>query len=114
MTAKDRIPVCPHKTKDDISPYLISALERLERHLGKELSFSSGVRCKDCNAKVGGAPNSAHLRGMAVDIPCHDSHTRFEIVSCIIVLDWRRIEVTKAHVHLDVDSSLPQDVLIVG
>ena len=110
MTLKDRIPVCPHGKPEDISFDLVAALQRLELHVGHELSYNSGFRCPDCNAKAGGSVHSAHLRGLAVDVSCVQSKERFEILENAIILGWRRIGIGKTFVHLDVDSSLPQEV----
>ncbi|MBC7489402.1 MAG: hypothetical protein H7240_04810 [Glaciimonas sp.] len=47
------------------------ALEQVRFILGaKELHISSGYRCVALNKKVGGAANSAHLSGLAVDFTC--------------------------------------------
>ncbi len=108
---KDRIPLCPHGTKDNISPNLILALERLERELGRELKYNSGYRCPECNAAAGGSKNSAHMRGFAADPLVNNSVSRFRILSAAVRLGFRRIGVGKTFIHLDVDTSLPQDVV---
>ena len=107
----DRIPVCPHGTKDSIDVSLILALERLETEMKGELEFSSGYRCKECNARAGGVKNSAHLRGMAVDILIDNSRERYATVYNAFLINFRRVGVGKNIVHLDVDTSLPPDVL---
>lgn len=38
--------------------------------LGHPIYISSGYRCPPLNAKVGGAKNSAHLHGYAIDFVC--------------------------------------------
>lgn len=94
-----------------MSPDLISSLERLELHLGRELVYNSGYRCPACNKNAGGSSNSAHLRGLAVDIRCVSSADLFELVENAIILGWRRIGIGKSFVHFDVDLTLPQDVI---
>lgn len=48
-------------------------LEVLRTHLGRPVSISSWYRSKMLNHAVGGVPNSYHLFGRAVDIPCSSS-----------------------------------------
>lgn len=47
---------------------LLSILDVLRHRLGTGLVVSSGYRCPDCNAAVGGAASSQHLAGKAADI----------------------------------------------
>lgn len=62
----------------------------------------SGFRTKEHNAEIGGAPNSAHLRGCAFDVACDDPHTRFLMVKGLILAGFTRIEVSKdGHLHFD-------------
>jgi len=110
LILRNRIPVCSHGSIESIDPALILALEKLERESGLELEFSSGYRCKACNAAAGGAKNSAHLRGRAVDILCNTSSERYQIVQLAVELNFRRIGVGRNIIHLDIDTSLPQDV----
>jgi arsenate reductase-like glutaredoxin family protein len=43
-------------------------LNPLRTYLKRPIIVSSGFRCKELNAKVGGSENSQHLKGQAVDI----------------------------------------------
>ena len=107
----DRIPFCPHGSLGSLSLSLILSLERLESEIKIELEFSSGFRCKECNTKAGGSKNSAHLRGLAVDILADTSAERFLLVSAAVRLGFSRIGVAKRFIHLDVDTSLPNFML---
>jgi len=50
---------------------LAEGLELVRRALGDlPIHVNSGYRCPQLNARVGGAPNSAHLNGLAADIVC--------------------------------------------
>lgn len=51
-----------------VSPDLVVALERLRNTWGRRLLVTSGYRCAKHNEQVGGAPNSQHLLGLAVDV----------------------------------------------
>ncbi len=47
---------------------LIGFLQRIRDHFGEAVNISSGYRCPDYNAKVGGSPKSLHPKGKAADI----------------------------------------------
>ncbi len=49
-------------------------LEPLRAHFGKPIRINSGFRCKALNDAVGGAKNSYHTKGRAVDIPFVPGH----------------------------------------
>lgn len=107
----DRIPICPHGTKDDIDISLKLALEKLELKVGYALNFSSGYRCYDCNLLAGGVKQSAHMRGLAVDVRADNSGERFHILHGAVLLGFQRIGIGKNFIHLDVDYDLPQQAL---
>lgn len=46
---------------------LVSLLQQVRSHFGNKCHISSGVRCREHNARVGGVANSRHLSGQAVD-----------------------------------------------
>ena len=47
---------------------LAKNLEVLRKHIGQPIRVTSGFRSKEHNAKIGGAPASTHILGMAADI----------------------------------------------
>ncbi|GHE20107.1 D-Ala-D-Ala carboxypeptidase family metallohydrolase [Halomonas urumqiensis] len=57
---------------DTVDSDTLAVLERLRKHFGKPVTITSGCRCPRHNARVGGAPNSQHLRGRAADIQVRD------------------------------------------
>lgn len=56
----DGFPVEPEKK-------LVTVADRVREHFGKSAIVSSGIRCKQHNANVGGLSNSRHLSGKAMD-----------------------------------------------
>lgn len=71
----------------------------------------SGIRCQEHNNRVGGKPNSSHIKGHAVDISCNDSSTRHKIIKFALQVGFNRIGIAKTFIHLDDDNSLPQKVI---
>lgn len=60
----DGFPVQPH-------PMLILKLEEVRQEAGIPMSISSGIRCSQLNADVGGVPDSYHMLGRAADVPVY-------------------------------------------
>ena len=48
--------------------YSCSRMDEIREGYGKPIYVNSWYRCKELNAEVGGAENSKHLTGLAVDI----------------------------------------------
>lgn len=46
---------------------MIDILVEIREHYGKPVIINSGYRCKEHNAKIGGAPSSRHTYGDAID-----------------------------------------------
>lgn len=44
-----------------------NVLQPLRNHLGCPVIVTSGYRCQELNKKIGGKPNSQHLKGLAAD-----------------------------------------------
>jgi len=52
----------------ELTPALQLKLKALEEKEGRALTYTSGKRSASHNAEIGGASNSYHLKGQAVDI----------------------------------------------
>ena len=55
-----------------IDGLVTNVLDRLRGEWGRPIIVTSGYRCKELNATVGGARNSQHLKGQAADIVSDD------------------------------------------
>lgn len=74
--------------------------------------ITSAYRCAVHNKAVGGKPNSAHLRGLAVDIKFNNSVQAFAILHSLLVAGFLRVGYNQKHgfFHVDSDPTLPQKV----
>jgi zinc D-Ala-D-Ala carboxypeptidase len=90
---------------------LVRMLDQARDVAGVPFVINSGIRSVERNAQVGGAPESAHLSGHAVDIHCPTSRQRFLIVQALIEVGFRRIGIGNTFVHADTDPDKAQDVI---
>ncbi len=88
-------------------------MERLQqvRDAAGPLVITSGVRCADHNARIGGVPDSAHVMGVAADIACRSSGRRMALIRGLLAAGFTRIGVAKTFVHVDADVTKPDNVL---
>ena len=57
---------------DTVDTELLDMLNQIRAAFGP-VRITSGCRCPEHNAEVGGAPDSQHLRGRAADIVVHNT-----------------------------------------
>tara|TARA_R110001592_G_scaffold270403_1_gene536860 strand:- start:386 stop:745 length:360 start_codon:yes stop_codon:yes gene_type:complete len=94
-----------------VSDELISMLDVARKKYGKSISINSGYRTPDHNAKVGGTPNSSHLKGLAADIKCVNSTDRFRLEGILREVGFKRIGIGETFIHIDIDKDKSQNVL---
>lgn len=63
--------------------------------------INSAYRTPEHNAKIGGKPNSSHLKGLAVDISVTNSRQRFIVLKALIEVGFNRIGVANTFIHVD-------------
>ena len=61
---------------------LVRAADRVREHFGKTATVSSGLRCTQHNANVGGVSNSRHLTGKAMDF-CISGQTAEQVLAYV-------------------------------
>lgn len=76
--------------------------------------ITCGYRTPEHNAEIGGVEDSEHTRGMAADLRCSDSVSRYKLVKAAIEVGFKRIEVADRHIHVGIDETKPQNVLWLG
>src|SRR5689334_2286557 len=89
----------------------VRRLDALRAQLGFPLVISSGFRTVERNKLIGGVDASAHEAGVAADIRCLASGTRFAILQRAVQMQFRRIGIGSTFVHLDQDASKDQQVI---
>ena len=82
-------------------PMLRDKLDELRGLVGKPIYISSGYRCPEHNAYVGGVPNSYHTKGIAADIYVKDMMPK-ELARIAGEVGFDGIGLYKSFVHVDV------------
>ena len=97
-----------------LDPKLVEMLDRARGFAKVPFRITSGRRSPDQNQLAGGVMDSAHTRGLAVDLACFDSRTRMRMLCGLVMAGFTRVGIYGSHLHADVDESMPQDVLWLG
>lgn len=93
--------------KFKLVPELWQVLDKARKEAGIPFLLTSGFRTPAENASAGGGANSAHLRGMAIDIHCIDTEKAFKIVKALMNCGTPVfIEQAQKHIHVDIDASI--------
>ena len=103
---------CPCCKEVRASGYLIHLLNKVREEYGKPMIINSGYRCEKHNKEIGGSQNSAHTRGLAVDIKCDNSPDRYILLPLLTKI-FKRVGVYNGWLHADIDESLSQKVMWV-
>ena len=90
-----------------IHPRLLEQIDNARDRAGIPFKITSGYRCKNHNRAVGGAVDSQHLKGTAVDIACSNSADRLIIIKALIQAGFTGIGIAKHFVHGDIRNSEP-------
>ncbi len=94
-----------------VSNELISMLDVARKKYGKSMAINSGYRTPEHNEKVGGKPDSSHIKGLAVDIACNNSTDRFKLAGILKEVGFKRIGMGATFIHVDIDKDKSQNVL---
>jgi len=86
---------------DDMQPDQLEMLDDAREKAGIPFTVTSSIRCEERNRNEGGATDSAHLTGYAVDIRVHGSRERFLIIKAALEAGFTRIGVANTFIHLD-------------
>lgn len=99
---------------EGLEPFFVSMLD-MARHFSEVMYIiTSGKRNPNSNVNAGGVEDSAHIKGLAVDLKVFDSRTRYKVLKGLILAGFNRIGVYEKHIHVDYDLEKPPDVIWRG
>lgn len=101
----------PKCSMQDMSQQLLYMLDAAREIAGIPFVLNSAYRSKEWDKSKGRTGNSAHTRGLAVDIRCNSNANRFIILQALLQVGFTRIGVGKTYIHADIDKSLAQRVV---
>lgn len=96
---------------EEMKASTLSMLDRARAHAKIPFVINSGYRTPEHNRKVGGVPDSSHVKGYAVDISARTSLDRYIIVDSLLKAGFTRIGIAKTFIHADNDPSKPQGLI---
>lgn len=99
---------------EGLNPTLCRMLDQMRDIAEIPIFITCGLRTVEENKRVGGVPDSAHLKGLAADLRCHDSASRYKLIWAALKVGFKRIEVATGHLHVDIDNSKSQNVMFLG
>ena len=108
---KDSEFACKCGCSGNIKPELLEKLHRAREIAGVPFVITSGYRCKEHNAKIGGSPTSSHLKGLAVDIRISNQNDG-KILKALYCAGFNRVGIDEnSFIHVDIDSDKATDSL---
>jgi hypothetical protein len=89
---------------DSMNETLIRTADGVREYFGRPMEVTSGRRCANHNARVGGVSNSRHLSGKAMDF-CVVGKTAAQVLSHVKTLPEIRYAyaIDGTYVHMDVE-----------
>lgn len=105
----------PGSGKEQMNEAFIHKLDAIREEAGFPFIITSGYRTPAHNAKVGGVPNSSHVKGLAVDIAAVNipgvTDARERIAKAAIRNGITRIGWGNTFIHLDIDPDKTQNIV---
>ena len=96
---------------DKMDKEFLIKLDRAREVAQIPFKINSAYRTPEHNAKIGGKPNSSHLKGLAVDISVTNSRQRFIVLKALLDTGFNRIGIAKSFIHVDDDKSKDSQVV---
>ena len=101
----------PSCSLQDMKQEAMDKFDRVREIAGIPLVINCAYRSAEWDKKKGRSGNSAHTKGVALDIRCNSSANRMKIVSAMVEAGCRRIGIGNGFIHADFATDLPQDVM---
>lgn len=81
----------------------VGMLDEARHRLGRGMRITSGYRTPERNAAVGGATQSSHLTGYAVDIYAPTQEDKADLLRALFKVGFRRFGIMATAIHVDND-----------
>lgn len=101
----------PACTIEQMDAGFLSHLDEVREEAGIPMVLTSAHRSVSWEKAHGRSGEGAHPKGVAVDILCRTSQNRYKIVKAALKCGFRRIGIGETFIHLDDDTTLPQEVI---
>lgn len=101
----------PSCSLQDMTQEAMDAFDAVRERAGIPLVINCAFRSREWDKARGRSGNSAHTKGVALDIRANSSATRMKIVSAALAEGITRIGIGQGFVHLDIDDTLAQGVM---
>jgi uncharacterized protein YcbK (DUF882 family) len=100
----------------NMSPKILEMLDLAREKYDKPIKITSGYRTKAYNQDLKkrgykASSKSSHLKGLAVDIACIDSKSRFELLDILLDVGFNRIGIASSFIHADIDTDKTCNVI---
>ena len=105
---------CPCCGQSKINHAFVELLDKARALAGIPFVINSGWRCERHNKIVGGSPTSSHLKGVAADIRCIDSRSRFLMLTALLKIGFNRFVLYDTFIHVDTDSTKANGIIQMG
>lgn len=99
----------PSCSLQNMQQEFITLLDNLRDKVGIPIVLNSAYRTVAYEKSKGRSGNSAHTRGLAVDIRCYNGATKQRLMDAARELGVTRFGVGKTFLHIDIDKTLPQN-----
>lgn len=96
----------PSCDRESMEQEFLDLLDRIRATAGIPLLLSSAYRSPAYDKSKGRSGNGAHTYGLAVDIVCNNSKTRYKIISACIQCGVQRIGIASNFIHIDMGESV--------
>lgn len=96
---------------NNIDEDVVFMLDTARKLANIPFKINCGCRCEKHNKEVGGVTDSAHTKGLAVDISTRDDRSRFIIIFALLKVGFSRVLLYDTFVHVDMDLTKPNPIL---
>lgn len=101
----------PSCSLQDMNQEFMNTLDNLREKAGIPIVLNSAYRSSAWDKSKGRSGKGAHTKGLAADIRCNSSATRWKIIAAAHSLGICRLGIGKTYIHVDIDKSLTQNVI---